>query len=89
MANLQKSGSPQRNIPSSEPFRTDFRINSANFFGTDNSKYSDINTGESSLPEASSFTDNDFIVIILFTLSNNLMQMGFTLRIYFLHIFNS
>lgn len=36
MANVQKPGSAQRNIPSSKPIRTDFRINYANFFGTDN-----------------------------------------------------
>ena len=36
MANVQKPGSAQRNIPSIEPVRTDFRINYANFFATDN-----------------------------------------------------
>jgi hypothetical protein len=36
MANVQKTGSAQRNVPLSEPFRTDLRINYANFFGIDN-----------------------------------------------------
>jgi len=36
MANVQKPGSAKRNIPSSEPISTDFRINYVNFFGTDN-----------------------------------------------------
>jgi hypothetical protein len=36
IANVQKPGSAQRNIPSSKTFRTDFRINYANFFGIDN-----------------------------------------------------
>ena len=79
MANVQKPGSAQRNIPLSKPFRTDFRINYASFFGIDNWKHDDINTGVSSLPETSSLTENDFIVGIWFTLSNNLMLMWFIL----------
>lgn len=64
MANVQKPGSAQRNIPSSKPIRTDFRINYANFFGTDNWQHGDINIGMPSLPETSSLTENDFIVSI-------------------------
>jgi len=78
MANVQKPGSAQRNIPSSELFRTDFRINWAVFFGTDNWQHGDINTGVSSLPETSSLKENDFIVSIwLEWLIDWLIAIGF------------
>jgi len=83
MANVQKPGSAQRNIPSSKPFRTDIRINYANFFGIYNWKHGDINTGVSSLPETSSLTENDVIVSIWFTLSNNTSQQDFGTRKFF------
>jgi hypothetical protein len=78
MASVQKRGSPQRYVPSSAPFRTDFRINYVYFFGINNWHSSDINTGVSSLPEKS---HSHSTVNVWFTLSINLTLMELILHI--------